>query len=369
MIVRAAATFVGCGGLSAVLLLVSLAAGAQRHALEGFGAETPGGSGGASVVVRSLADAGPGTLREALSGGARTIIFAVAGDITLQDHLYVDGAYVTIDGFSAPAPGITLRNRGLIIRGSRGAHDVIVHNIRVRDASIDGIQVAYGAYNVVLDHVSVSGSGDGNIDITENSRDVTVSWSILGRPGPPQKNMLVKYRASRVTLHHNLFVAAAQRNPLASVDDDGTPAADTTLDLRNNVVWDWGNGSGTVVRNRALANVVGNVYGSPASSPSARVRAVVVCGTVCGNSPGWPGHAWISGNVGVGGIVIPPGGEAGPFPAAPVTTQDACAAAVAVAGGAGARPRDLIDAAFVARVQLTECKGGTSSSLGASVGR
>ena len=50
----------------------------------------------------------------------------------------------------------------------------------VRDSAIDGIQVAYGAYNVALDHVSATGSLNGNIDITENFHDVTVSWSIVG---------------------------------------------------------------------------------------------------------------------------------------------------------------------------------------------
>lgn len=351
------------GVIAVFVLLAHVTAEGQRPALEGFGATTAGGNGGAVVAVTSLADSGPGSLRAALAAGGRTIVFTVAGDIVLADHLYVRGANITIDGFSAPPPGITLRNRGLIIRGNRGVHDIIVQNIRVRDASIDGIQVAYGAYNVVLDHVSVSGSGDGNIDITEDSHDVTVSWSILGRPAPPEKNMLIKYRASRVTLHHNVLVAAAQRNPQASIDDDGTVAADTTVDMRNNIVWDWRNGSGTMVRNRALANIVGNVYASPSSSPAARARAVMVCGAVCGGVDGWPGHAWISGNVGLGGIVIPPSTEAGPFAAPPLTTQDACTAAVAVAVDAGARPRDVTDAAFVAQVQLAGCAGAPSSSL------
>ena len=48
---------------------------------EGGGAYTPGGRGGKVIVVTSLADRGPGTLREACeTGGARIVVFNVAGD-------------------------------------------------------------------------------------------------------------------------------------------------------------------------------------------------------------------------------------------------------------------------------------------------
>ena len=191
----------------AVTLALPVVSESQPGAYQGFGATTPGGAGGTVVRVTTLSDSGPGSLREAVSQGNRIVVFDVAGRIELSTYLYVTGANITIDGFTARAPGITLANYGLIIRGNRGAHDVIVRGIRIRDADIDGIQVASGAYNVVIDHVSVAGSRDGNIDITE-SHDVTVSWSIIGMN---DKNMLVKYNASRVTLHHNVFVGSARR--------------------------------------------------------------------------------------------------------------------------------------------------------------
>ena len=185
---------------------------------QGFGATTPGGAGAAVVRVTNLNDAGKGSLRAALHQGNRTIVFDVAGEIALSTHLYVGGAFVTIDGLSAPPPGITLRGHGLIIRGNRGAHDVIVRGIRVRDSAIDGIQVAYGAYNVLIDRVSVAGSSDGNIDITE-SHDVTVSWSIIGNN---KKSMLIKYNPARITLHHNVLVGSLERSPQVRIDDTET---------------------------------------------------------------------------------------------------------------------------------------------------
>jgi pectate lyase len=343
----------------AVLLLAAGPATARPSApLQGFGTDTPGGRDAPVVRVTTLADAGPGSLRAALAGGGqRTIFFDVGGTIELTDHLYVQGPFVTIDGGTAPPPGITLHGYGLVIRGNRGAHDVIVRRLRVRRAAIDGIQVAYGAARIVVDHVSVSGAGDGNIDITEDVRDVTVSWSILGRPAPPHKNMLIKYRSSRVTLHHNLFIAASQRNPLVSIDDEGTRAEDTTLDMRNNVVWDWNGGFGTMIRNHALANVVANLYGGP-TGPSA--HALVVCEEFCRGVAGTPGHAWVRDNVGVAPAALgSTAREAAPFRAPPVETQPACEAARAVLDDAGVRPLDAVDAGFVAevRLQLTSCAG------------
>src|SRR5262245_15622940 len=126
------------------------AAWAQSGPYEGFGAGTPGGSREAVVRVTTLADAGPGSLRDAVSLGWRTVVFDVAGTIDLASAIHVGGPFVTIDGFTAPAPGITLRGGGLIVRGRDGAHDVIIRGLRVRDAAEDGIQIAYGAYNVVV---------------------------------------------------------------------------------------------------------------------------------------------------------------------------------------------------------------------------
>lgn len=333
--------------LAAVLVVLPSALAAASLTYQGFGASTPGGAGGAIVRVTNLNDSGPGSLRAALAGSRRTIVFDVAGEIVLGDYLYVGGSFVTIDGFSAPAPGITLRDRGLIIRGSRGAHDVIVRGLRVRNSPIDGIQVAYGAYNVVIDHVSIQGSGDGDLDITESSHDVTVSWSILAEPASG-KTMLIKYNPSRVTLHHNLFVRGVSRNPNVSIDNDSTPATDTTLDMRNNLVWDWGYGWGTQIHYGSRANVVSNFYASPGSGAGDRRNALLIDRATA--------RAYVSDNVSGDGVDLSRlGTEAAAFPAPPVDTQEACAAAAAVVAGAGLRPLDDIDQKYLARITLPPC--------------
>ncbi len=252
-------------------------------AYQGFGAKTPGGSAKAIVRVANLNDSGPGSFRDAVSQGNRTVVFDVAGEIILTKTVYIRGAFITVDGFTAPGPGITLKNYGLSISGNRGAHDIIVRGIRVRDAGIkgdkeqsDGMNVVKGAYNVVIDHVSIHGSEDGNMDIGTDSRDVTVSWSIFAEPRATQKNMLIKYNPSRISLHHNIFVHAQQRNPQVAIDNTGTAATDTTLDMRNNLVWDWAGGYGTLIWSGSRANVVNNFYSSPRSFPKNQKQALVV---------------------------------------------------------------------------------------------
>jgi pectate lyase len=324
--------------LGAALLVVlpwAPAAGTQGR-YQGFGAITPGGEGGAVVRVTNLDNSGPGSLREAIARGNRTVVFDVGGEIVLTEYLSVGGAFVTIDGFTAPSPGITLRNRGLIIRGTRGAHDVVVRGIRVRNSAIDGIQIAYGAYNVVIDHVSVSSSQDGNIDITENSHDVTVSWSIMAGNA---KNMLVKYNPSRVSLHHNVFTDSLNRSPEFRIDNDGGVATETTGDVRNNVIANWANGYGTLLLDGARTNLVNNYY-------TASHKAILLSST----------RAHVRGNQSADGVDLNRiGNESNPFPSMPVDMQDACTAAQLVLAGAGVRPLDSIDQEHLARIAIPSC--------------
>jgi pectate lyase len=380
------------GYLALFLVLITLASPDSSPAqppLEGFGASTPAGAGGTVVHVTNLNDAGPGSLREAVSVGNRTVVFDVAGAIPLAGPIYVTGAFITIDGLSAPAPGITLRNRGLFIHGTRGAHDVIVRGLRVRNATADAFQVKHGAYNVVIDHCSAQGSEDGNLDITESSHDVTVSWSIFAEPAGSQKNALFKFNPSRVTLHHNLFVGARKRNPLVQIDNLGTPATDTTLDMRNNLVWDWADPDpalinyGTMIGYGARANVVANYYAAPGASAADRARALTVCEGDCyaGDvariedrppqpDPASAALAHVAANV--SGDTPPvnldaESNQAEPFPAPPIDTQEACVAAGLVLDEAGVRPLDAVDQGYLAAISLAGCLPGTADLVLASL--
>ena len=271
---------------------------------QGFGAHTLGGEDQPMYRVTNLANSGVGSLRDALSQGNRYIVFDVAGDIRLSSSLAVRGANVTIDGCSAPAPGITLLGFDLSIRGNLGAHDIIVQCLRVRQHVADGISISEGAYNIVIDRTSVHGdAGDGSIDITswngQATRDVTIQRTIISKPF---KAMLIKYvPTARITLHHNLFEGSSDRSPRIGYHDQTgvsmPPASEIVADMRNNVIANWKGGQGTNVECGAKANIVGNYYTNPGYPVNDQEQAIRLWAD---NNPfpncprGW---AFIQGNV------------------------------------------------------------------------
>src|SRR5262245_20538048 len=298
---------VGTRAAATAAVGMALVTGGLVTGTSGIDAPTRGGAGGAVVRVTNLDDAGPGSLRTAVAGSNRTVVFDVAGSIVLTREITIRGSFITIDGLSAPVPGITVRAAGLIVRGP--GHDVVIRGLRIRDARQDGIWVTDGASRVLIEHVSVHNSGDGNIDITRRgTRDVTVAWSVLAAPADPERNMLIAFWPTRVSLHHNLLIASRQRNPQVSFDDSDARSHDTqtTLDMRNNLVWDWRRGFGTRIRFGSRANVVNNYFG--AAGGAAR-NALILCRGLP-DAPGCSGdktnaaRAYVRGNVSADGVDI-----------------------------------------------------------------
>lgn len=322
------------------------------------GTPNAGDSGTSGARVTTLADSGPGSLRDAVSQGGRTVVFDVAGTIELQSALVIGGPSLTIDGTSAPAPGITLQDAGILLDGP-AIHDVLLANLRIRAPGKnypegDGITIKNGVHHVVVDHVSVDGCADGNIDITNGAHDVTVQWSVLSSCA---KNMLINYGAQRVSLHHNIWVDSRFRNPNIQFDDAATSLApDTTADFRNNIVWNWGNGGGgTILQCGGKANVVNNFYFSGATIPSRKQNGILNDGCTGGSAQPL---FFTSGNVSgddSSESLNSRGNVASPFPAPAVDTQTTCVAAQAVLASAGASPRDAIDRAHLGRISLPNC--------------
>ena len=92
---------------------------------EGGGAYTPGGRGGKVIVVNSLADSGPGTLREACeTGGARIVVFNVSGVIRLKTPINVRAPYITIAGQTAPGDGVCVTGASFLL----DTHDIIIRH-------------------------------------------------------------------------------------------------------------------------------------------------------------------------------------------------------------------------------------------------
>jgi pectate lyase len=345
-------------------------------AYEGFGSSTPGGTGQPIYPVTNLNDAGPGSLRDAVSQGKRYITFKTSGEIKLRKDIWVKGAFLTIDGTTAPAPGITVKHHGLIVGGNDGAHDLIIRGLRVRDSigcdtcetSGAGISIGRGAYNVVLDHVSVQGAQDQALGTGKNGHDITVQWSIFAESkGQFGENLPVLIGPStlRVSLHHNILMKGYERLPQVKYSDSGIQALDTQIDLRNNLIWEW-RSVGTQIWKGTRANVVNNYYYTTYGTENTQRRAIYFChaGSTppqCnGRNPQWFAQAHIAGNVSGHGPKITTylnslGTELTPFPAPAIDTTDACTAAHQVLQNAGARPLDGIDQAYLAEVSLVGC--------------
>lgn len=221
-------------------------------AYEGFGAVTQGAAScptaPATYHVTSLADNGSGTLRDAVSQGCRRIVFDVGGTITLQSHLRVRTSYLTIDGSTAPAPGITISQpttqTGVMIESSStaSAHDIVVHHLRHQGPGghDDSIADMWGldgeanpVYNVVLDHLTLSGSNDGTMDLYGDVHDVTISWNLVKDTTTALHLSHDTSVRERISFHHNLFARNNERQ-IRMRHQNGV------LDYVNNVVYGWG---------------------------------------------------------------------------------------------------------------------------------
>ncbi len=236
---------------------------------EGFGAEAVGGRGGSVVKVTTLADSGPGSFREAVSGcgttpARRIVVFEVSGIINLESGLLIDCSYLTIAGQTSPG--------GILVTGYQttlNAHEVIIQHMRFRVGShriadganpetLDSFDIwgnAQGhmqndAYNIIIDHSSISWGVDENFSFAYNPRNITVQWSIisegLSRAGHPKgehsKGMLVWGKFSpdlTLSLHHNYFAHNYARNPMINGPNGDSPL----VDVANNVVYSWFGGA------------------------------------------------------------------------------------------------------------------------------
>ena len=232
------------------LLFASVSAVAQEF--QGFGAKTRGAlsspTGHTTYRVTSLANSGAGTLREAVSQGNRLIVFDVAGTITLTADLYIVNSYVTIDGSTAPTPGITIEipgepNFSILGRSNgRTVHDVVVTHLRLNGlqpgeatgrGDLLGMDGEDGeVYNIVIDHCTGIASKDGVFDIYGQVHDVTISWNLIK---DCELTLHLSHEASvkeRISIHHNVFAKNNERQ--IRLKDD------SKVDYVNNVVYGWG---------------------------------------------------------------------------------------------------------------------------------
>lgn len=236
---------------------------------EGGGMFTAGGRGGKVIVVSSLADEGPGTLREACeTGGARIIVFNVAGVIQLKSPLTVRAPYLTIAGQTAPGDGVCVTGASFLI----DTHDVIIRHMRFRrgqtdvafrDDAIGGNTVG----NIMIDHVSASWGLDENMSMYRHvyhnpttgvaeklpTVNITIQHSIFSE-GLDMYNHAFgsTIGGHNSTFARNLWASNISRN--CSVGMDGG------FNFVNNVVFNWWNRSIDGGDNNSLYNIINNYF-------------------------------------------------------------------------------------------------------------
>ncbi|MCD8296766.1 MAG: pectate lyase [Prevotella sp.] len=282
--------------LFAVALLSTAAVFAQDEEIPAFpGAEgfarytTTGGRGGKVVHVTNLNNSGTGSLRSALSGtAAKTIVFDVGGVIELASDLKIP-ANTTIAGQTAPYPGITIRYYTVNLSGS----NVIVRNIRFRRGSElnvnDGADACWGRHysNVIFDHCSFSWSIDECASFYDN-QNFTLQWCTvaesLNDAGHDKGNHGYGgiWGGKSASFHHNLIAHHQNRTPRlngarygwngSSADNYASCIEAEQVDLRNNLIYNWGTGNGAYGGPGGYHNIVNNYYKyGPATKNKTRV--------------------------------------------------------------------------------------------------
>jgi len=355
------------------LIAIGMSALVSSSAIAAEAWPTEGGEQGQIVEVTSLADEGPGTLRDALARlGPRKIVFTIGGDIMLAKPLLIAEPAVTVAGETAPSPGISVLGDKIRII----THDVVLRHIRVRVGEVgkskpgnrDGISIEGGhsdrpaVSRIVIDHCSIAWAVDEGLSIWgEDARDILISNTIVAETlrnsvhpkGDHSMGMMVGPGAQNVLIERNLLAHNVWRNPVIHGGASAVVLNNLIYDPRYAALHFYEHaGSG-----ETLASAVGNVViAGPDTRPELPALAK-------GINPG--SQIFLDNNLSLGTRAfdrserLPARVKASPFVEAPPIWFDALqplkAADVedAVLDDVGARPwdRDATDKRIVAEVR------------------
>ena len=350
---------------------------------EGFGAATKGGAGGAVYHVTSLANTGAGTLRDAVSLSNRYVVFDIAGDIVINGLLSIAGTNITVDGSSAPAPGITIKKTGINDATQVRGADIILNNLRF--VGLNGVGednlALYGVTRAVIDHVSSSLADDGALDITWNgNHDITVSWSFFH---DTDKATIISYGPnSHISLHHNVWGKNTERNPQLRYENN-------VIDYRNNIIYHWAPASwgyGLRIRvNEPLAgygngitnlNIINNAFIAGANYPGQAIIYGANAGPADDGGPGDPSYCndptrpvstASLGQIYAAGNLLPPGNVdcystvSAPLVVPLVTTHAASELCTAVVPNVGTSFKSQTELSLLSEIQQAAGCAGTGN--------
>jgi len=244
---------------------------------EGGGKFAFGGRGGRVIVVTNLNDDGPGSFRWACEqGGARVVVFNVAGIIRIKTPVIIRAPYITIAGQTAPGDGVCIAGESVWIN----THDVIVRFMRFRrgetwvgrrDDAIGGNPVG----NIMIDHVSASWGLDENMSMYRHmyndstgkaaedklpTVNITIQNSIFAEALDTWNHAFGStLGGENCTFMRNLWANNAGRNP--SIGWYGI------FNFVNNVVFNWVHRSIDGGDYRAQFNIINNYFKPGPATP------------------------------------------------------------------------------------------------------
>ena len=236
---------------------------------EGGGKYSFGGRGGRVIVVTNLNDDGPGSFRWACEqGGARVVVFNVAGIIRLQSPVIIRAPYITIAGQTAPGDGVCIAGESVWIN----THDVIIRFMRFRrgetwvgrrDDAIGGNPIG----NIMIDHVSASWGLDENMSMYRHmyndstgaieaklpTVNITIQNSIFAEALDTWNHSFGStLGGENCTFMRNLWANNTGRNP--SIGWYGT------FNFVNNVIFNWVHRSMDGSDYRGQFNIINNYF-------------------------------------------------------------------------------------------------------------
>lgn len=264
---------------------------------EGGGMYATGARGASSPSiyhVTNLNDSGAGSLRDAVSTDNRIIVFDVAGTIKLESQLGISRKNLTILGQTAPGDGICIKGSDTYITGE----NIIIRYIRFRmgtpnetqelnsaqdvlDFLATGVrdpEDAFGAKNaanLIIDHCSMSWSTDEACSVYA-VKNATVQWCLIGEG--LNKSIHVENGTDwqehsyggliggiNMSYHHNLLANCKGRFPRvgtsATVSSyNNTKDTESLVDIRNNVMYNWGVSNSYGGENGVRVNLIANYY-------------------------------------------------------------------------------------------------------------
>ena len=294
---------------------------------QGYGYVVSGGGDGYICRVTTTSDniSTVGSMRNCIfSTGTfpKTIVFAVGGTITQMTDiiLLINQSNLTIDGSTAPSPGITIGKQACtaaeqastscpssancLLRGqfligqqqSTKTTNIILTYLRFNGnyqrgwavCSCDScatLDAQYNWGNLVWDHLTVRNGSDGNPDLwtgVYQGENVTqsntlIAWAYHTQLISGSHPDLGGYR-DKLSLYRNVYARVGQRMPLMH-------AQTTNVDFRNNIIYDWSSswvgvsgGDGTQIEPlatgasgawlRPSANIINNYWKSGGNHPN-----------------------------------------------------------------------------------------------------